>query len=65
MGSMRGMSPWNRLRLATFEIGAGLLLLLLFSGAAPFTFALGLAGAWNVVQALNPEPGTGRGPDLR
>ena len=32
---------------------------------ATYTFALGLAGAWNVVQALNPEPGTGRGPDLR
>jgi hypothetical protein len=32
---------------------------------ATYTFALGLAGAWNVAQALNPEPGTGRGPDLR
>lgn len=65
MGSMRGMSAWNRLRLAVIEIGVGLLLLLVFSWATPVTFLLGLAGAWNVVQALNPDPETGRSPDLR
>ena len=81
---MRDLSPWNRLRLAAVEIGAGLLFLLLVSGPlrvvghelavigpgplgepATYTFALGLAGALNVAKALNPEPGTGRSPDLR
>ena len=33
--------------------------------AGTYTLALGLAGALNVAIGINPEPGRGRGPDLR